>query len=94
MLTPKDKEYLDNTIGQKLADFLPNIIEAFKLVFATKDDFEGLREDFSKLQSSVDGFMKKVETAATERVAMGSRLDRHEKWIKHVAEKTNVKLES
>ena len=66
-------------------------------IFATKDHidkkFDGFREDFSNLQSSVDGYAKKADTYFQEMLTLSHRLERHEKWIQQIAEKIGVKLD-
>ena len=60
---------------------------------ATKDDIDGLKEDFSKLESSVDNHAKKVDTYSTEMTVLSHKIDRHEKWIEKAAKKLGIKLE-
>lgn len=68
-------------------------IEAGKEVFTTKEDFEELRQDFRKLQSSVDRYLTKTEKWYQEMKMLFIKADRHEKWIQLLAEKLGVKLE-
>ena len=72
-------------------------IEANREVFATKEDFEALREEmkksFSDLQTSVDAYAKKADTYFQEMVVLSHKVDRHEKWIKQIADKLGIKLE-
>lgn len=77
MLTPED---------------IQNLIQAEKAVFTTKQDFEELRKDFSALATGVDAYAKKADTYFQEMVMLGHKIDRHEKWIKQIAEKTGVQL--
>jgi len=76
---------------------IKKIIEANQEVFPTKGDFEDFREEmrksFSDLQTSVDAYAKKADTYFQEMVALSRKVDRHEKWIKQLAEKLGVKLE-
>ena len=68
-------------------------------VFATRDeivtkyDFEGLKEDFRNLQSSVDAYAKKADAYFQEMVMLTHKVDRHEKWFHLIADKLGVKLE-
>ncbi len=41
---------------------IKNLIQAEKEVFATKDDFNTLKADFSLVTSSIDGYAKKADT--------------------------------
>lgn len=76
---------------------IEKIIEAEQKVFATKADLEGmkddLREDFSKLETSVDNYAKKADTYFQEMVALSHKVDKHEKWLHQIAEKLGIKLE-
>ena len=76
---------------------IQKIIEANREVFATKEDFEAFREEmrknFSDLQTSVDAYVKRADTYFQEMVALSHKVDRHEKWIKQIADKLAIKLE-
>jgi len=74
---------------QKLMQFL-----------ATKQDIQLVRDDVSALRESTQGLITAVDKLAgaienlrLEYAAISSQLDRHEKWIKQIAEKAGVKLE-
>jgi len=60
---------------------------------ATKEDFEELKSEFRKLQTSVDNYAKKADTYFQEMVALAHKVDRHEKWFHLIADKLNIKLE-
>ena len=69
-------------------------------VLATKEDIKELREDMSGLRESVqaltvavDRLAKAVEDMHQEFVATTAKVDRHEKWIRQIAEKLGIKLE-
>ena len=72
---------------------IQNLIKAEKEVFTTKDDFANLEKMFSNLQSSVDGYAKKADTYFQEMTAMRHALNRHEEWIKKIAEKVGLNLQ-
>jgi len=76
---------------------IQKIIDAMEEVFATKQEFEKwkeeLRTDFSKLQEAVDAYAKKADTYFQEMVMLAHKVERHEKWIKQIAEKLGIKLE-
>lgn len=63
----------------------------------TKTDLENFRDeyrkDFSNLQSSVDAYAKKADKFFQELVMLSHKVDRHEKWIKQIADKLGIKLE-
>ena len=60
---------------------------------ATKKDFDELRQDFSNLQIAVDNYAKKADTYFQEMAALAHKVNRHEQWLKQIAEKVGVKLE-
>lgn len=76
---------------------IQGIIKAQREVFASKEDFEGLRDamrkDFSELVSSVDSYVKKADSFFQELVVANHKIERHEKWLHQIAEKLGVKLE-
>jgi len=72
---------------------IQNLIKAEKEVFTTKEDFANLEKMFSNLQSSVDAYAKKADTYFQEMTAMRHALNRHEEWIKKIAEKVGLSLE-
>ena len=76
---------------------IQKIIDAMEEVFATKQEFEKwkeeLRTDFFKLQEAVDAYAKKADTYFQEMVMLAHKVERHEKWIKQIAEKLGIKLE-
>ena len=72
-------------------------IEKLIKVFATREEigkrFDEIRQDFSNLQTAVDTYAKKADTYFQEMVMLAHKLNRHEKWIKQIAEKLGIKLE-
>jgi len=76
---------------------IQKIISANREVFPTKENFEAfkeeLRKSFSELQTSVDAYAKKADNYFQEMVALSHKVNRHEKWIKQLADKLGVKLE-
>lgn len=78
-------------------DLKNELKESLSTAFATKQDLEAmkdeLRQDFSTLQVSVDGYAKKADTYFQEMAAMKHKMDRHETWLKQIAEKVGMKLE-
>lgn len=76
---------------------IKRIVEANREVFATKEDLEDFKEEmiknFSDLQTAVDGYAKRADTYFQEMTALSHKVDRHEKWIKQLADKLGVKLE-
>lgn len=54
--------------------------------------FDAQRKDFNKLQSSVDAYAKKADTYFQEMLMLARKVDRLEKWILQLAEKTGIHL--
>jgi hypothetical protein len=62
---------------------ISKLIEAEKEVFPTKSDFENLKKDFNKLQTSVDIFSKISKTNQDELKVLNhrvSKLEHHKKY--------------
>ena len=74
---------------------IQKLIEVFatREEVATKQDLEGLRKGFARLQTGVDAYAKKADTYFQEMVMLSHKVDRHEKWIQKIAEKIGIKLE-
>jgi hypothetical protein len=53
--------------------------------FATKDDINGVDD-------RLDGIAARLDDDDTERMALTSQVDRHEGWIKQLADKTDTDL--
>ncbi len=68
-------------------------------VFATRDEMTTMvsnlatKEDFLNLQTAVDAYAKKADTYFQEMVALSHKVDRHEKWLRQVADKLGINLE-
>lgn len=75
---------------------IQQLIKEFSRVFTTREEidqrFDEMRQDFSDLQTSVDGYAKKVEICLLEILSLSHRDDRHEKWIRQLAKKAGVGL--
>jgi len=61
---------------------------------ATEERFNSLEEMFKDLQGAVDAYAKRADTYFQEMVMLSHQINRHERWIRKIAEKINVKLES
>jgi len=55
--------------------------------------FDEMKKDFVNFQTSVDAYAKKADTYFQEMVMLAHKVDRHEKWIRQIAEKLGIKLE-
>ena len=76
---------------------IQKIIIAQKEIFPTKENFENfkteMRGDFSNLQTSVDGYVKKVNNYSENETILSHKVNRHENWLLKIAEKVGMKLE-
>ncbi len=52
-----------------------------------------IRNEVKDLQGAVDAYAKKADTYFQEMVALSHKVDRHEKWLRQVAEKLDIKLD-
>lgn len=77
-----------------------NDIQKLIQVFATRDEIKEMivplttRDDFSDLQTAVDGYAKKADTYFQELAALRSKVNRLEEWITKIAKKVNIELTS
>ncbi len=52
-----------------------------------------IRNEVKDLQGAVDAYAKKADAYFQEMVALSHKVDRHEKWLRQVAEKLDIKLD-
>ncbi len=75
---------------------IQKIIEAQREVFATKEDFSSFKDeykkDFSDMLTAVDGYAKKADGYFQEMLMLSNKVNRLEKWILQLAEKTGIQL--
>ena len=83
------KEDLETTSANLLNEIVTNRKEINEL----KTVVRNLQKVVETLTISVDKLAKTVDDFKTEYVAITSQMDRHEKWIKQLAEKLGIKLE-
>ena len=87
-------EYLDEKFG-KVDERFQRLFD----VFATKDDLKeateklATKEDVNNLLTSIDAYAKKADAYFQEMVMLAHKVERHEKWIRQIAEKLGIKLE-
>lgn len=58
-----------------------------------KEKIGALEESINALTNSIDGLIGELKKLREEYAAMSVKLDRHETWIKQLAEKLGVSLE-
>jgi hypothetical protein len=69
----------------KLFKYMTKEFASIKENMATKDQVD-------RLMTTVDGIVARLDVDDSERAAPTNQVDRHEGWIKQLAEKTDVKL--
>lgn len=78
--------------NEDLTKIATTVVEAHKEVFPTKDDFDSLRGDFSKLQSSVDAFVKITKKNEDEILVINNRVGNHEDWIRQAGPRIGLEF--
>lgn len=54
--------------------------------------FDDQSNSINELRNDVDGYAKQAETYMQEMLAISHKMDRLERWINEIAEKTGVRL--
>ena len=68
--------------------------EIFRLEKKMDAGFDGLHNSFNQIQESLDSYAKKADTYFQEMVILSHQVNRLDRWIRQIAEKVGVKLES
>ena len=100
MITDQDVKKLSEVFATKADlrafatknDIKAALIPLHEKVNALQDDIDGLRETIQMLSVSIDKLVKSVEDLKQEYSLVVHQLDKHEKWIKQIAEKAGVVL--
>jgi hypothetical protein len=58
------------------------------------DRFDNLEKMFRDLQGAVDAYAKRADAYFQEMVMLSHQVARHERWIRQIAEKVGIKLQS
>lgn len=58
-----------------------------------QQEINQLGESHNQLINTIDKFMKRLDDMAIENTARDAKLERVERWVQQVAQKTGVKLE-
>jgi uncharacterized coiled-coil DUF342 family protein len=77
-------------MNEDLTELIKYLDEKFTRI---DERFDEMKKDFVNLQTSVDAYAKKADTYFQEMVMLAHKVDRHEKWIRQIAEKLGIKLE-
>jgi hypothetical protein len=94
MLTDQDIQKLSSVFANK-QDLAALATKQDLSLFSAeiKEEIGSLRETVQGLSVAVDGLAKSVNDLRIEYAAVLSKIDRHERWIKLIAEKIGVHLE-
>lgn len=57
-----------------------------------KEELKPLRNQFNQMQNTLDGFVGRMSDDEVERASMANELDRHDRWIKEIADHTDTQL--
>lgn len=57
-----------------------------------ESDISALRESINGLATAIDGLVKTIDNLRIEYLAITAQLNRHEQWIKQIAQKAKVEL--
>lgn len=94
---------MDNILNEEKDNMLTptdiaNLIGVLKAFFYTKEEtdfkFDEVKENFSKLQSSVGNIAKMFTDNNQEVKVYGHRVDRLENWATPAGDKINLKFEA
>jgi len=84
-------------MNQDFSELIQYLDKKFTYIDRRFDDvdrrFDEMKKDFNDLQTSVDAYAKKADTYFQEMVMLSHKVDRHEKWIKQIAERLGIELE-
>lgn len=94
----ENNKKLEERIDKRFEENNKKLVESFSEVFVTKTDFEDFKDEYRK---DFSGFLTKLDekadvesTEVQENAMLKNKVGRHEKWIKQVAQKVDVRLES
>ncbi|MDP3741597.1 MAG: hypothetical protein Q8R08_04740 [bacterium] len=91
MLTDQDITKLKEVFATR-DEITANFVVVKSDIADIKKDVEGLRESIQALTITIDGLVKEIRLLREEYAAISNRIQRHETWIKQLAEKLGVNL--
>jgi len=77
---------------QKFTNFSKELISIKEDVVSIKENM-AIKGDFANLQTSVDGYAKKVDDYSQDETMLSHKVNRHENWLIKIADKIGIKLE-
>ena len=86
------KKITNKKINKNKEDF-SGLVDFISDKFDNTDNrFNELKTMFRELQGAVDSYAKRADAYFQEMVVLSHQMNRHEKWIKQIADKLGVKL--
>ena len=93
----KDNKNDYSELTQFIGDKFEEVDKKFGIVTEKLDSLEGRMDNletmFRDLQTAVDAYAKRADAYFQEMVMLSHKVDRHEKWLRQIADKVGVKLE-
>jgi hypothetical protein len=83
-----DEEQLRTILNSELAVVFGKLDRKLDRLDQNKAD----KVQVEKLQDTMDGIAKRLDTDDKERAAINSKIDRHDNWIGQLADTTRTKL--
>lgn len=90
-------EYLDEKFSktdEKISNISKKVLDLDEKLERIEKNKADKSSDVNELTKSVDAYADKADTYFQEMLMLSKKVDRHEKWIKEIAEKVGVKLKS
>jgi tetrahydromethanopterin S-methyltransferase subunit G len=84
-----------NIIGHMSDDQFTQLFKQITNIDARLDNMAtnmATKDDINEIYNRLDDIAARLDDDDTERVALNSQVDRHEGWIKQLADKTNTDL--
>jgi CII-binding regulator of phage lambda lysogenization HflD len=75
---------------QKLEKIILKLLEFDEKIENVRSDF---KKDFSVLHTAVDQYSIRADNYFQEMLVLSRQFDRHDKWIRQIADKIGIKLE-
>ncbi len=81
-------------MDKELVDFIINQFSEVHTKLDNLSENKADKSDVRQLLDAVDEYARKADTYFQEMVMLAHKIDRHEKWLRQIAEKVGLNLES
>jgi hypothetical protein len=85
-----NEDQLKKLLNQELAAFFGQMTRHFDERLDSLEASKADRQQVARLQNSLDGIAKRLETDEHERAAITSQLNRHQNWIIRATDKLQI----